>query len=76
MNLDKICCKKVAVAFAEWQYAVEDAMEDVNKILNMYIETEQKHYEEAVLDEREDHIYLTLCKLRKFHDMVGVWNED
>tara|TARA_Y100000593_G_C4129702_1_gene246781 strand:- start:216 stop:437 length:222 start_codon:yes stop_codon:yes gene_type:complete len=73
MNLDKNCCKKVAAAFAEWQYAVEDAMEDVNKVLNVYLEIEQKHYEE---DERDDHIYLTLSKLREFHDMVGVWNEE
>mgnify|MGYP003321007618 FL=1 len=73
MNLEKDCCKKVAAAFCEWQYAVEDAMADINKVLNMYMETEQKHYEE---DEREDHIYLTLRKLRKFHNMVGVWNED
>jgi hypothetical protein len=73
MNLDKNCCKKVAAAFAEWQYAVEDAMENVNKVLNVYLEIEQKHYEE---DKRDDHIYLTLSKLREFHDMVGVWNEE
>ena len=63
MDLNKKCCKKVAVEFAEWQGKIEEALYDVKKIVDFYHDTEARHYDEH---ETDDHIFLTITKLDKF----------
>ena len=74
MDLNKNCCKKVAVAFAEWQGEIEEGLNDIKKVVDFYHDTEAKHYDEH---ETDDHIFLTLTKLDKF--IAWYWeneNED
>ena len=52
---------------------VRQLKEGVNRI---YESMEKSMLSEPEYREANNNIYLTLRKLRKFHDMVGVWNED